>query len=478
MTPETHWGPGIIVVVAGVVVALVLLFLARKKTAPIEEKDDRLADHERKVQALLEQLRELNQDSHLMPEADFKAEKARLEAEAAAALRARDEYAGALVTANRMAEKAAPGKKAEAAPAPAGFLAQNPQLKGALWGASIVGFFVLLGLLLTQETKPREEMGGGPMTGGGSTSAMGGQQQNAAMDAEEHEFQELQKKLQQNPDDLELSARVAHELLRRQDFNGAGALTDRALTIDPFHTEARVHHEVLRGLKGDAMGALDQLEKIGKAQPDGDEALLFAGALAMEVNDPRRALRNFESYASITPPNEQPPQLAQGIALLRQQVAQLDGKTVEPVPGPNMPNGANQNGPPPLTQEQMQAFQQMQNSPEFVKAAEDNVVKAEEDLAAGRYQDALDKYKQVMPVMPNNSRAKAGMAWALIGLNKQPMADRVWGVAVESDPAAVDALGDALKAKGNGKDAQALWKKLADSAPGWQGVESVKKKLQ
>jgi hypothetical protein len=58
------------------------------------------------------------------------------------------------------------------------------------------------------------------------------------------------------------------------------------------------------------------------------------------------------------------------------------------------------------------------------------------------------------------------MAWALVGLGK-PMADRVWSVAVGSDPSAVDKLGEALKGKGDAAGAKALWKKLAASDPAY-----------
>ena len=83
-----------------------------------------------------------------------------------------------------------------------------------------------------------------------------------------------------------------------------------------------------------------------------------------------------------------------------------------------------------------------------------------------------------MPVLPESGRAKAGMAYALVGLNRQPMADRVWGVAVQSDPAAVDALGDSLKQLGDESGAKKVWVKLAESAPSYPGLDGLKKKLQ
>ena len=125
----------------------------------------------------------------------------------------------------------------------------------------------------------------------------------------------------------------------------------------------------------------------------------------------------------------------------------------------------------------MEAFQKTEVTPEmqanFARLIEDGEAK----LVANKYQDALDNYRQVMPYQPNNPRLRAGMAWALIGLQRQPMADNVWRVAVSSDPAAVDALGDRLSKAGNKDSAKALWTKLKATAPDYASSSGVQKKL-
>jgi len=50
-------------------------------------------------------------------------------------------------------------------------------------------------------------------------------------------------------------------------------------------------------------------------------------------------------------------------------------------------------------------------------------------------------------------------------------------VAVDSDPAAVDQLGDTLKAKGDARGAKELWERLAASAPDYAGKASLQAKL-
>jgi TolA-binding protein len=58
------------------------------------------------------------------------------------------------------------------------------------------------------------------------------------------------------------------------------------------------------------------------------------------------------------------------------------------------------------------------------------------------------------------------MAWTMIRLNRQPMADNVWRAAAET-PDALSALGDALKARGDAEGARALWQRLKDTVPGY-----------
>ena len=70
------------------------------------------------------------------------------------------------------------------------------------------------------------------------------------------------------------------------------------------------------------------------------------------------------------------------------------------------------------------------------------------------------------------------MAWALVGLQRQPMADQVWSVAVGADPGAVEKLGDALAGKGDKSGAKALWKKLAETAPAYAQGSGLAAKLR
>jgi tetratricopeptide (TPR) repeat protein len=133
--------------------------------------------------------------------------------------------------------------------------------------------------------------------------------------------------------------------------------------------------------------------------------------------------------------------------------------------------------PPALSPETVEAIRNTERTPELEKGLAQLIDEGEEALSKGEYQAALAAYRRVVPFEPENGRAKAGMAWALVGLNRQPMADRVWGVAVGADPAAVETLGDFLARKGNAKDARALWAKLAATAPDYAAKVNLEKKL-
>jgi tetratricopeptide (TPR) repeat protein len=142
-----------------------------------------------------------------------------------------------------------------------------------------------------------------------------------------------------------------------------------------------------------------------------------------------------------------------------------------------LPPGPNE-APPALSADTVEAIRSTERTPELQKGLAELVQQGEEALSKGQYQAALDAYRRVVPFEPENGRAKAGMAWALVGLNRQPMADRVWSVAVQSDPQAVETLGDTLLQKGNAQGARALWAKLAETAPAYADKANLKKKLQ
>ncbi|MBE2250578.1 MAG: hypothetical protein IAE78_13665 [Myxococcus sp.] len=220
-----------------------------------------------------------------------------------------------------------------------------------------------------------------------------------------------------------------------------------------------------RFLARDYAGARAAYERVASTFDDVPEALYARGALLIDQQpDDLKALeqakRDLEAFLAAAPNARQG---RNARALLERTRAGLGAGGLSklapspaPAPAPMLPA---------LDPATIAAFQNAPKTAEgdarFARLIED----AEEALAKGRYQEALDGFKQVMPFQPENPRLRAGMAWTLVRLGK-PMAENVWRVATGS-PEALDALGDRLKEKGDGEGAKALWTRLAETVPGY-----------
>jgi tetratricopeptide (TPR) repeat protein len=308
---HTDWVPGIVVVAVGLVAALLVLVLGRRRVAPGGGPEARRAgavaaaeEAELRSARLLEQLRELEADRHqLTPEA-YLAESARLEGLAADALRARD------------AARSSGPKPRTAPPAAAtsGFFGRHPQLAGAFWGAGIAIFFGALALWLTHDAAPRSQ-------GDGLTGTAGRGEATAPQPpSEDPAFAAALARVRDDPADVETSAHVVHELIRRQEYDEAKTLTERSLGVDPFQSEARVHRAFLLAVAGDTPAAEKELEHLGVLYPKAYEALLFLGLIRMRSGDNAGAVEAFDRFLAEAPADEQAPQMRAALTALRQQL--------------------------------------------------------------------------------------------------------------------------------------------------------------
>jgi len=314
---QTQWLPGVIALAIGLASGLALLFFRKGSGRPAAAADDRLADLERRAQLILDQLKELDADRHHLEADQFEAEKARLEQEAAAALRARDEYGRGAAARQDAAKPVAP----EAPPARQGWLARHPQLKGALWGGGVVLFAVILGLLLSQDQKPRQD-------GMGATGKIPPTAGAPEEKQEDPVLNEAMANYQAHPDNVEAMSRLSHELINRQDFQEAARLTERSLGLDPFHLESRIHRAVLAAIEGEREKGQKTLQHLANDYPDAHEARLYLGLLALQAGEERAALEILERYSAEAPPSQQPPRLADAIATLRKKLGLAAGGSV------------------------------------------------------------------------------------------------------------------------------------------------------
>ncbi|MCE9673364.1 hypothetical protein LY474_36700 [Myxococcus stipitatus] len=273
--------------------------------------------------------------------------------------------------------------------------------------------------------------------------------------------------------EVESMGAVAQERAKKGDAAGAVACGRAAL-------EPTLETGVMRAnalyLAGDVPGALTAYAAVLEVEPTHEEALYGRSALLFETKGEdvaalKQAREGFEALQAAHPQGARAP-AAKRLAALVDETVKAGGRSklkasraedrrirlsqAAAAPGTDAPR--------PLTPEMMDAVNNTERTPELEQGLAKLVEEGEEHLARGRYQEALGNYTRVVPFQPENGRAKAGMAWALVGLGR-PMAARVWGVAVQTAPAAVEALGDTLKAKGDAKGARALWEKLAADAP-------------
>ncbi|WP_375765572.1 tetratricopeptide repeat protein [Archangium gephyra] len=308
MNPTTtNWTPGLVVLAVGFIAA-VLFLLTRKGGAPAPEaKEGALEDLERRYQSLIEQLKELAADKHALEPERYESERKRLELEAASALRARAEHQK-----KHGATQESPGTRREA-PVSTGGL--SPQLKGAMWGGGVVLFFAILSYTLVSNQLPRGEdaaaTGKVPPGMGANAGA------NAQQPQEDPDLEQAMERLRNNPADLDAAALLSHELIRRRMFEEAHRVTQRALALDPFSVELRVHMSVLKAVRGDEAGAEQELMMLVDTYPDAQEALLFLGSIALQKGDKAKALEHFERFAVEVPNEMHPPPLLAAIQQLR-----------------------------------------------------------------------------------------------------------------------------------------------------------------
>jgi tetratricopeptide (TPR) repeat protein len=274
---------------------------------------------------------------------------------------------------------------------------------------------------------------------------------------------------------LEIESMRANALLLSGNPGDALKVYERVLEVAPTYADALFGRSaLLYETRGDDLKSLkaaqEGFEAFLTAHPDAPRAPLArklsrmadeavkAGGMKKWVATRAEDRRIRASKLDLSP---RQPMMAQG---------PMAGGSAGPTAG-----GGDNTAAPHVSQETMNAMKNVERTPELEAQLTKTVEQGEELLAKGRYDEALAAYRQVMPLRPD-ARVQAGLAWTLIGLGK-PTADRVWGVAVGGNPAAVDQLGETLKAKGDVKGAKALWTKLAESAPDYAAKAALQAKL-
>lgn len=225
-------------------------------------------------------------------------------------------------------------------------------------------------------------------------------------------------------------------------------------------------------LVGDSAAALATYDQALETFDANAEARYARAALLLDTrgDDPKALAQvkaDFTRFLADAPTAPQAPQAKRLLERTEKAIAAGGLSKVAPEvavapPPPPRPAGM----PPQLSKETMEAFQNAPRTAEMEASFKKLVEDAEDHLAHGRYMEALGNYRQVMPYQPDNPRLRAGMAWTMVKLNRQPMADNVWSVATQT-PDAIAELGDTLKAKGDVEGAKAVWQRLKDTVPSY-----------
>lgn len=245
----------------------------------------------------------------------------------------------------------------------------------------------------------------------------------------------------------------------------AGAVSCARAAWAPV-AEAEVQYGNLLFVLGDsaaALGAyahaLDTFE--GNAEARYSRAALLLDTKGDEPATLKTVKADLERFLKEAPSSPRAPQAQRLLERATQAVEQggiLKVPRVAAAPPPVQP--------PQLSPETIKAFESAPRNEQTEANFGKLIETGEEHLARGRFEEARQSYLQVMPYQPANPRLRAGMAWAMLRLNRQPMADNVWKAALET-PDAIAALGDTLKAKGDAAGARAVWERLKASAPSY-----------
>lgn len=244
MNLET-WGPPLVVLMLGLGGGAFVVLRTRGSAPHASPREEDLLA--RKV-ALVEELRGLQAERGKVDDASFELRWKSTLNRAAMALRELEEVDSDTAEVDRALSKEMPGSK------------------GAAWAAAFLAFFVILGLTLSQATRPRGE--GGTMTG-------------ATVDQREVALQELQARFEADPQDIDAAASLAHAAIRSGDFDAGMRYVEAGRQIDPQNARIQSSLAALMIAIGMFDKAQQNLDEVQAREPMLATAWLWRGVLEL-----------------------------------------------------------------------------------------------------------------------------------------------------------------------------------------------------
>lgn len=237
MNEPTDWTSAIAILAGGLVLGMLVVFYfsRRKASAAAVLPDTEVKDLEMKRDALVAQLRALDDENV--------EERARLEAETANVLRKLDSQAPV----------AAP--REEATPS-----TMNPAIRGFLWGAGSFAALAGLAYFVMNQATPRDE--GGSLTG--NTPMV---QQQAAPQQTNPMVAQLEAAVKNDPNNLQLRNDLAQAYLETDNLMAVFEQTKFVLEKSPNDSRALTYHALVRMAMGEAEEATAMLQAATKSNP-------------------------------------------------------------------------------------------------------------------------------------------------------------------------------------------------------------------
>lgn len=277
MNEPTDWTSAIAILAGGLVLgALIVFFYSRRKSAVIVPDLER-KDLEAKRDALVAQLRVLDEENV--------EERTRLEAETAEVLRKLD--------------NAPQSPQAAVPPAPAtGMdpLGMNPTVKGFLWGAGSVAALAGLAYFVMNQSTPRQE--GGTLTG--NTPVMQ-QPQQAAPQQQNPIVMQLEAAVRNDPNNLQLRNDLAQAYLETDNLMAVFEQTKFVLDKSPNDSRALTFQALVRMARGESAEATQMLERATQNDPKHLDAWVARAWVYVQQNNIGDAERMIAEAKKVSP---------------------------------------------------------------------------------------------------------------------------------------------------------------------------------
>ena len=274
------WFPALLVLGIGLALGTAVLLVAaasRRAGRAAAAVPLAVRDLEGKRDALLRQLRELEDLASKRTPEQLARERYALELEAAGVLLALGEHAPVEVS-RRASKTAAAASRREEPARP-----ERAGLRGFLWGTCSATAVLLVAFLVYQSAKPRDP--GGSVTG---EVAMSGRSAGAGAEDDGEEAR-IKAALARNPADTGAHLALAQLYLSRQDWMGVWNETSRVLEREPGNPPALAYQAVVRMAMGQTDVAVGLLSKALAADPDLIDGYIYLALGYVRMGRPRDA---------------------------------------------------------------------------------------------------------------------------------------------------------------------------------------------